>query len=226
MQTFFKYLFTFTLLTTISACNNDALEEAMVDFDKAFIPVFYHTYNQDIDSAKRAMLVLDRKWETLDLQFEKKANDAHNWKASFRMVTIWLDEATCAINSQDADLALIQLDLEAAIDIVVQVSNDSMLDLLEWQEFIPMVYDVETTWTDVLNSSWKKEHFDFDASEELEEATRKTALGFAIKDFTKAVKDADRCMVKDAAKEMEAAYLEYIFFFGDFDLTKTFFAAN
>lgn len=250
MQKTFKYLAFFSFLLILNSCKTEALEETMVSFDKAFIPVYYYSYTNDLDSAEKAMWVLDRKWEKLQAQFEQNATDAHNWQVSFQMVSNWLDEAECAINDKNADLALIQLDharyelmdlrwregisyyldevwdLEGVIDIVVQTTADPKLDLVEWQSFISMVYDVESAWSKVMDKTWETSYFDFTDTEIEEEKTRKLALGIAIKNFKTAVDYADRCEIQEAAMEMEVAYLEYIFFFGDFEATKTFYATN
>lgn len=240
----------FLIITLVSACDTDKLENVMIEFDRAFIPVFYYTYNEDLAEASKAMFVLERKWELFNYKIEKHSLTGHNWEESFVMISAWLEEANCAIKNQDADLALIQLDharyelmdlrwregmtyyldkvwdLEATIDIVAQVSSSDMLELIDWKAFRLMTFDVEDAWNDVSNSSWEKQNFKFNSSEKKEEFNRKLALGFAIKNFTIAVDYADSCDIVTAAKQMEKSYLEYISVFGDFDSTKTFYAAN
>ena len=244
----FKYIFLFAFLVLVSGCNTSEVKEAMVEFDEAFIPTYYYTYIDDLERAEKAMIVLDRKYEHLYSKFEEAATDAHEWRTSFQMVAAWLDEADAAIRENDADLALLQLDharyelmdfrwreaipyyldkvydLEAAFDLVVEVSTDPMLDLYEWKEFETMVSDLEVAWDDVQNATWEEELFKFDAKAMDAEIERKFNLGLTIKTFIMASEHADASVVATAARNMQVAYLDYLYNFGDFEATRTYYA--
>ncbi len=250
MQSIIKTLCILSLIFIISSCNNEVLKPAMVEFDQAFIPVFYYSYIGDMEAADRAMLLLDRKWQQLNIEFDKHAMSTHNGIETFQMIDAWLEEANCAIQNKDSSLALIQLDharyemvdfrwregmtyyldklwdLEATIDIAVQTVNDPLLDLMEWPEFIPMCYDVEDAWKELSNTKMDERVFNFTPEQKKSLATRHADLAFFIKNFLDTIDCADSCKVAEAANQMEAAYLEYMYLFGDFESTKSYFATN
>lgn len=245
-----KYFFLLSFFFLLGGCNTTVVKEAMVEFDKAFIPAYYYTYIDDLEHAEKALIVLDRKYQNLYSNFEQKATDGHNWRASFQMVAAWLDEAKAAIRANDASLAMLQLDharyelmdfrwregipyyldkvydLEAAIDLVVEVSTDPKLDLYEWGEFELMVEDLEVAWNEVQNATWEKELFPFSRLTIEKEMERKFNLGLAIKTFAVATAYADASVIADAARTMEIAYLDYLYNFGDFEATKTYYALS
>lgn len=242
MQKILISFFTIILLITANSCHTDELEQAMISFDQAFIPVFYYSYTNDLGSAEKAMDVLDSKWKDLQIRFERLNPPAHEWHASFQMVTAWLNEAEQAIDMKNADLALIQLDharyelmdlrwregmtyyldkvwdLEATIDLAVQTGTDVLLDLEEWQDFTCMAGDVNEAWKVVDQADWKVATFGFTKTDKEEEIRRKEYLRLAIEDFMEVIKKGDRCLAEDAVKEMEIAYLNYMFLFGDFEI--------
>ncbi|MFT5166710.1 MAG: hypothetical protein ACI8P3_001942 [Saprospiraceae bacterium] len=249
MRNILKYLFMLSFLLITVGCNTDELKPSMVEFDQAFIPVFYYAYIGDLESAPKAMLVLDRKWDKLKTKFDNISGYTHNGLESFQMIGNWLEEADAAIRNKDLPRALVQLDharyelmdfrwregmsyyldkvwdLEAAIDIVVQTSSDPMMDLIEWQEFIPMCYDVEEAWNEVLQTPLDENLFGFTPSgrEVLED--RHSRLNYAILNFMTSIEYADNCKLAAAAKKMETAYLDYLYLFGDFESSKSLFAS-
>lgn len=250
MRLALKYICTLSLLFIMSSCNEETLKPAMVDFDQAFIPVLYYTYVGDMESAERAMLVLDRRWKKLNSEFDKHAMSTHNGIETFQMVGTWLQEADCAIQNKDTLLALIQLDharyemvdfrwregisyyldkvwdLEATIDIAVQTVNDPMLDLMEWPEFIPMCYDVENAWKEMSKVQVDETLYGFSKSDKEQITLRLADLEFYIQNFMNTIDCADSCKVAEAANLMEAAYLDYLYLFGDFESSKSYFAVK
>lgn len=250
MPYFLKHLFLLSFMFIVSTCNTDDFKPAMVEFDQAFIPVFYYSYLGDLESAQKAMLVLDSKWNKLSIEFDKHAMSYHNGLESFQMVDAWLEDAHCAIENRDSLRALIQLDharyemmdfrwregmtyyldkvweLEATIDIVVQTVNDPMLSLLEWPEFHLMCYDVENAFNELKQTPMEKDFFSFTPVDKRLLMDRFYALEVSIKDFIALTEQPDDCTIVEAAKEMETAYLEYLFLFGDFESAKSYFALN
>lgn len=248
IMTAYKYLFVLTFLVLIAGCNTSKVEKAMVEFDEAFIPVYYYTYIDDLERAEKAQTILNLKYQHLYSNFEEIATQAHEWRASFEMVAGWLEEAQFAIRENDADLALLQLDharyelmdlrwredipyyldnvydLEATIDLVVEVSTDPMLELYEWCELEKMVEDLEEAWRAVHLANVDPRIFNFDNLAKAKEADRKFNLGLAIKTFTIAAEYADAAVVANAAYNLEVAYLDYLDIFGDFEATKTYYA--
>ncbi len=247
-MTTFKYLFVFTFLLLIAGCNTSKVEQAMVEFDEAFIPVYYYTYINDLERAEKAFTVLDLKYQHLYSDFEQATTEAHEWRTSFQMLAGWLDEAQFAIRENNADLALLQLDharyelmdlrwredvpyyldkvydLEAAIDLVVEVSTDPMLELYEWGELETMIEDLEEAWREVHLANVDPKMFNFSNQKKVKEEDRKFNLGLAIKTFVIAAEYADTTVVANAAYNLEVAYLDYLYIFGDFEATKTYYA--
>lgn len=248
-----KYLILISLILLpflIASCNKSSLIYAMADFDQAFIPVFYSVYVGDLESAEKAMVNLNIKWAELNQEYEKESSASHNWQESFHMIDAWLADANSAIINNDSLQALLQLDharyelidlrwregiryhldkvwdLEATIDIVVETTSDPMLDLMEWEEFIPMCYDVERAWILVIEEPFQPNLFQFSENklERLEE--RKQQLGNMIDVFMTTVECADSCKIHEAAKAMEVAYLNYLYLFGDFQGANNNYALN
>ena len=250
MQKILKYFLILSFVFIANGCNSDDLKPAMAAFDQAFIPVLYYSHYGDLESAQKAMLVLDRKWETLSVELHKHATSYHKGPELIQLITAWLEEARCAIEYKDPLRALIQLDharyemtdfrwregmvyyldkvwdLEAAIDIVVQTVNDPKLDLLEWSEFMPMCYEVEIALDELMQTPMEKDLFGFTATDELRLTSQLSVLHFSIKNFIVATEYGDSGVVAEAANKMQTAYLEYIYLFGEFEPTTSFFALN
>lgn len=231
-------------------CGKNVLPTTMAEFDKAFIPVLYYTQQGDLMHAKQSLSVLNEKWDALYIQFDRQAPKADHWRTSFKKVSSWLDEAAQALNDGDVRRAFVQLDharyemvdlrakenidyyldkiwdLETAIDNVVEVSNDTMLDLLTYNEFLPMTQQIQASWQEVLIDTWEPAYFDFSELEIREEADRKFTLGLRVLDFKQDVQTADRCKIETAVKKLELAYLNYLYLFGDFDNPEYFYTAD
>lgn len=249
MRKMLNYFFILPFIFIVNSCNTDHFKSSMVAFDQAFIPVLYYAHLGELENAQKAMLVLDRTWKKLSIEFNKHAMSYHNGPASFQMVDAWLKEAFCAIEDKDSLRVFIQLDharyeimdfrwregiryyldkvweLEATIDIAVQIINDPMLDLFEWPEFIPMCYDIEVAFEALTQTPIEKDLFKFNAAHERLWIDRLTALELSIKNFMATSEYADRCLLAEAATEMEAAYLDYLFLFGDFESSKSYLGA-
>ncbi len=250
MKNIFRIQFVFLLLLTTVSCNNNThIKKDMAGFDRAFIPVFYNTTLGDFKAAQNAMYVLRGKWQHYQSDFHPKAGESEDWKETIRMIGAWLEETECALEEGDAYRALIQLDharyelvdlrLRANIDdyyldylwdfemsmyAVIDVANDQMIDLLEFNEFEVLVKEVQMAWKDLDERDLNKRLFDLHRGKLPEWNFRKERLGHTVKLLLEAVETADRCLFADAALDIEPAYLDYMAMFGNFEAVETYYA--
>jgi hypothetical protein len=244
-----SFLFLLVLLSFLS-CADDHLREDMIQFDRAFIPVFYYTSVGDVEAAEIAMYPLRAKWQHYQSIYHRQEREwSEDWKENIRMVGAWLDDANCALQEKDAYRALIQLDharyelvdlrsrahvqnyyldylwdMEASMYYAIETATDPMIDLLEFNEFQMMSEDVSKAWALVLQKSIDEGLFPFGYEESRQLDERKNKLDLTVNALLKAVNTADRCQFAEAAQAIEPAYLNYLALFGDFESAKTYYA--
>lgn len=245
----FTYFLVITFIMLATACHKSNTKPGMVDFDQVFIPVFCYVYIGEKESASRAMKVLDRKWQQLKPSL-LSSNHSTNRQETFANIDAWLEEADCAIGDSDLSLARIQLDharyewidfrrresipyfldkvwdLESAIDIIVQISEESLVGLEAWDEFTIKSKEIEAAWYEVLNTNYEEQLFGIDNLDKMLLEKRTSELGSAIEHFLNACKGSDICEVENNAQQMEVAYLNYLCLFGDFESSKSHFALS
>ncbi len=245
-----KYYFILVLfiLTAIS-CNEKHVRNDMIKFDKAFIPVYYYTSIGELALAEKAMYPLMARWQHYQSPEHFGTIESEDWKETIRLVGAWLEGTSCAIEERDAYQALIQLDharyeladlryrknmddyyldyiwdLEASMYTVIDVANDQMIDLLEFNEFEELAEELEKAWVYVLNTPYDEGLVDCTPDKIRYINYQKEKFDIAMLELFKAIDSADRCKFADAALNLEPAYLNLMTMFGDFEATETFFA--
>jgi hypothetical protein len=238
------------ILTSFFSCTDDHLREDMIQFDRAFIPVFYYTSLGNVEAAEAAMYPLRAKWQHYQSSYHRQEREwSEDWKENIRMVGAWLEDANCALQEKDAYRALVQLDharyelvdlrsrahvqnyyldylwdMEASMYYAIETATDPMIDLMEFNEFKMMSEEVSKAWVLVQQKSIDEGLFPDIAGQNLLLDERKSKLGMAVNDLLQSVKTADRCQFAEAAQAIEPAYLNYLALFGDFESAKTHYA--
>ncbi len=245
-----QYYFIFALfLLTITSCKDKHVRNDMIKFDRAFIPVFYYASIGELSAAEKAMYPLISRWQHYQSPAHFVNKESKNWDETVRLIGAWLEGANCALQEKDAYRALIQLDharyeladlrfrsgiedyyldyvwdLEVSMYMVIDVSNDQMIDLLEFNEFEMLGEELEKAWVNVLNSSYDKGLIECTPDELRYVNYQKEKFSIALVALFESIDAADRCKFADAALALEPAYLNFMAMFGDFDSTESFYA--
>ncbi len=238
-------LFIFVL---VGCDGKEHLKKDMLQFDRALIPVFYYTSVGDFSSAQKAMYPLRSNWEHYQSIHHLKDKRLEGWEETIRRIGDWLDEVDCALEEMDAYRAIVQLDharyelvdlrlreniddyfldylwdFEASMYTAIDVANDPMIDLLEFNEFTLLTDEVMEAWNIVLRKGFDKDLFELNTEQTGKLNDQKDKLTDAVFLLLKAVETADRCQFADAAIALEPAYLNYLVMFGDFEAVESYY---
>lgn len=248
MKMFIPSVLVACLVLGSAGCNVRTVKKGMIQFDQAFIPVFYYTYHGDMPRAKEAILFLEFQWQRFRNQYQATLPENEDWQESFRLIDDWLGDAYFTIDFNERDLALVQLehvrfelmqlrdrnridyyidylyDFQLAMGLVAETAEDERLCLLEWSEFEELVREANTAWIAVRDHRPDAELFEFDAHQLNRLAECKSAVGTALERFNELVREADRQQVALAARAMEAKTLDLLLPFGHFESTQTYYA--
>ena len=226
------------------------LHEDMVEFDKSFVPVLYHVWNDDLASAKRASFFLDYSWQKFNSKYQKIANKENDIDEDLRMAQAWLGDAFTAIDNNCQEASYVYLDhvrfqlmdirrkqkvsyymdfvweFEAALDLVLEPAGDLMLDLLDYCEFKDLISEMNYAWHQLNLAYFDETRFGFDDHKTFYYNFRKKQLKSALKDFNESFEIGDGEEIAIKASILEEAYLDYLFVFGDFTTSNTHFATR
>ena len=226
------------------------LHKDMVEFDKSFVPVIYHVWNDDLEMAKRASIFLDYSWKEFNKKYQKYSTEENNIDEDLRMSQAWLGDAFTAIDNNCREAAYVYLDhvrfqlmdirrkqkisyymdfvweFEAALDLVLEPSGDLMYCLLDQCEFNDLVSEMNYAWHQMNLAYFDADRFGFDDNKIFFYNFRRKKLKTAIKDFNKAFEFGDGEEIAVKASVLEVAYLDFLYCFGDFTSSKTHFATR
>ncbi len=249
MKPLIKWISLLLFIVSLSTCANPTvLVKDMAAFDRAYIPVFYYTYNNQQEEAKKAMLYLNQQWGHFSKKYSKAYASSEDWMESIRRMAVWIDGAKCALEDGDTQQAFFQLDharyelmdirwrgnidyyldyvwdLEATISIAKEVANDPMLELMDWNDFIMISKDVQTAYEEMAEQKMNMGRYNMSNSKQLVLIEKQKELKTSIDAFLDAVNCADGCVFAEKSIEMESAYLNYLHVFGDFESVQRFYA--
>ena len=222
------------LLTTIWVHSARAQsQEIFIPFDQAFIPVWYHSYRQQLPEAVNAIPTLRMQWDRLQQNYAATNPDDQLWHETVATVNHRLEEVEDALSEHNVNLAYNQLDvikyelmevrrrngvshfiddwynLHEAVFEVTCVARDELLDLLEWNEFVSLTRRVEAHW--IALEPGATQAVELEWPQTLQQ--RYDLFGEALYRYREAVDSADQLKVQlqettfnDAAFELLAAF--------------------
>jgi hypothetical protein len=109
-----KFLFQFpvymALVTLMYSCDQPGIKKDMVQFDKAYVPVFYYVYKNELGKASQSMFLLDARWQQFQNKYQNQFGEDLDGMERLRYIDGWLSDANDAILRDDQYAALVQLD--------------------------------------------------------------------------------------------------------------------
>jgi len=249
-----RYLFNFCIFLSVSVCflgcSSGSLKKEMIAFDRVFIPAYFYSYVGQTENARKAMSPLIHQWREMDGKYANLKAGSEDWRESFRLTGGWLEEAIQALDEEDPSSALCQLDharyelidlrwrykidyyldaywdLEGIIAVVVETSEDQMLGLMDWKEFMELSRDMRKEWERLKNNPLVPEAHELSEEKALSLVERQVAFEETLLYFEQAVASADLCEVRERGKEVEIAYFNCLLLFGDFGASEVYYANN
>lgn len=240
------------LITMASSCEEKAeqtLTKDMVEFDQAFVPVLYYVMKGDMDMARKSVFYLNHNWQRFYQKYKQIQAENDDWQESLRMTDAWLADAFYAIDASAPRDAFMFLDhvryqfidfrfqqdmaydldklweFEATLDVVGEVAVDQMLCLLEYCEFEELVDDMNQAFADLESTKFQDLLSEWNETQWLVHKAQIKNLKSTLTIFNQAVEEADQEELAITATYLQRAYLDYLYSFGDFLSSKTYFAA-
>lgn len=225
------------------------MKKDMVQFDQAFIPVWFYTYEGEILKAKASIFLLEFTWQQFRMKYAD-AVKAEEWRSTFDRIDGWLGDAYYAIDANRPEIAFNQLeyvkyelrqlrrlygisyyldelyDFQDAATVLIKAANDPVLFLMDWYEFEDLADAVHLQWRGVMSRFFDAELHGFDEQKLALYLARQKSLERALNHFVEMVECADREAILAASWEVEAAFNEILRLFGRFETLPTFFAIN
>ena len=239
-----KNLIVLFLFWTLPAYSHVAIQEDIIYLDQAFIPVWYHAHQGNLEQAVNANQILQVEWQSFKTKYELVTPMDQHWKDGFGKIDGWLYQANRDLEENNIKLAYIHLDhakyeminfkrrfgfqyflddlydLHESIAWINEVILDEKLCLLEWGELEYIVDQTIQKW-DSMSPITIPEHrmsiTSFDGFK-VEELSKMLMTQFS--QFQKAIMDtADQCQVQEMTSPIEATALKIIACFGRFDIS-------
>ena len=236
-------------LMSLPSCKYQTLEEGMVVFDEAFIPTWFYVLQNDLERAYPAFLFLEKRSDQFYKEYQEfKIND--DWDEHFRQIKDWLKDAKYSLKNKNQHDALMALDhvryelmelrlqhgsqyyldriwgFEILLEEVIEIAQDPLLCLVEYQYFEDLVTVMNDQWVGCLVLREELEIFDFSAQEEKLYARSIRNITDILVEFNEAVACGDGEVFSEKAGEIWPAYLHLISVFGDFESSNTNMAGN
>ena len=245
-------LITLLLLTFTADCRTDNqpfadIRKDFVHFDQAFLPVLSYVSENNIYEAKRAVFHLGYHWQQLKNRHEMAVAQP-DWQHAFRRVDKHLNAAFFAIDANQKEQALLQLerikqelidlrssykidyyldylyDFQATATVLQSTVEDEMLTLLEWEDVMAMAVEMNRKWNVVIAKRFDAALYEFDETQQWKFNTTLESATNALNKVNVAMDCAERLEVAKASKKLELAFAEVIRLFGDFESATTYYA--
>lgn len=208
------------------------IQKAMMRFEQAFIPVHYYVEKGDMVHAKSALLYLDHEWNIL---YGKYANSKKgDWSESFRRTDEWMNDLCGQIdaNRQVWSAALLGhikyemrelrrkngikyyfdaiYDFEGSWNTVVDITNDRMMCLYEWNEFEEFVRWSKRDWAVAESQNLPVQLLNLTDEQILSIQIRKEVLTEKLNNYRTVLSCGDQGAAHRAAISIQKAYFEFI----------------
>ena len=236
------------VLSTYS-CDVQDIKEDMVHFDQAFIPVWTYAYEGNTQKAKAAVFYLEFRWQRLYGKY-RDAVPEEAWQESFRRVNEWLGDVYYAIDADESQLALSQLehvryelqqlrrryhvdyhldhlyDFQDELAILIEAANDERLCMMEWAEFEELSVAALQQWRGVMVRDFDAGFYGLDAEEERLYYAYILEMEEALRSFADIVESADREAIAAESAHLESAFVPLLRLFGNFKASATYYARH
>lgn len=213
------------------------VQKAMVQFDQAFIPVWFYTHEGKVLKAKASIFPLEFQWQQFRMKYAESV-EAEEWRFTFDRIDDWLADAYYAIDANQLEIAFNQLefvkyelrqlrrlygiyyyldelyDFQDALAVLVEASADPALCRMDWNEFEDMADAVHLQWRGVMSRYFDADLHGFDDKDLALYQARQEKLERVLARFSAMVKYTDREALAAASSELEPAFYELLRLFG------------
>jgi len=177
-----RFLFGVLVLVVTSslAASPVDMRRVMLQFDEAYIPVWFFAEAGDLENAQLAWATADQRWQRLE-QTLYLVLPGGVWENHLERTEGWLADARIAMEAKRLDLATISLEharfemvalrrslgmvdyfpdqlyqLHASLDLLAEIAEDPKLCLLEWNEVEQLVHKAIADWhhTRAIPTEW------------------------------------------------------------------------
>lgn len=245
-------LISLLLLTFTADCRTQPkpfvdIRKDFVHFDQAFLPVLFYVAENNIYEAKRAVFHLGYHWQQLKNRHEMTKTQL-DWQKTFRSVDKRLNAAFFAIDANQQERALLQLnavkrelinlrfnykidyyidylyDFQTTATVLQETVEDEMLTLLEWEDVMAMAVELNRKWNVVTTKKFNAELYEFDEDQLWKLHTTMESVSDTLQEINAAMDCAERLKVAKATKKLELALMEVLRLFGNFEEAATYYA--
>lgn len=156
------------------------MRRVMLQFDEAYIPLWFFAEAGDLENAQTAWVTADQRWQRLERTLYLVLPEGV-WEEHSERTKSWLADARMAMEADRLDLAAISLEharfelialrkslgmvdyfpdqlyqLHASLDLLAEVAEDPKLCLLEWNEVEHLIHQAIADWnhTRAIPTDW------------------------------------------------------------------------
>ena len=173
------------LLAGLSSCSTIEVPTDIFVLDQSFIAVWLPTQKCELEKAAKNYSWFKEDWYIFKKKYKDQLKTA-NQKETARLLEQWLEEAGQCLAQQDAICAQVKLDqfkfqmqeirsywisdyyidfiwnFEEDLNRFIEIGMDPKLDLLEWNEFMPYLQAINSSFDKLNKAELDPEFLDFD----------------------------------------------------------------
>lgn len=179
-----KSRFLFGILTLVVSSSLAAgpidMRRIMLQFDEAYIPLWFFAEAGDLENAQTAWATADQRWQRLEHTLYLVLPEGV-WEEHVERAEGWLADAQTSMEANRLDLATVSLEharfelialrkslgmvdyfpdklyqLHASLDLLAEIAEDPKLCLLEWNEVAYLIHKTVEDWhhTRAIPTGW------------------------------------------------------------------------
>lgn len=247
MKRFLPVFFLMFLFAAATARPVD-VQQIMVRFDQAYIPLWFATETGDLKEAKATVAYAEFRWQQMERTLLLVLPEGE-WIEHLQRTGEWMNDAYWAIQRGDLATAAIELDharfelmamrrqlgihnyypdqlyqLHSSLDILAEISEDPKLCLLDWNEFERLVTQAVTDWANIRDHRPDAQTYELTDDQITGLSQLSSELDKAMEHLVREMQRAQRLDVARAVQAADAILIERIRIFGRFDPTSVLFA--
>jgi hypothetical protein len=242
-------MMTSTIMFGNTSIPAEDIRQDMVQFDQAFIPLWFHIYEGNLSKAKSEVFYVNFKWQQLKNRYGEASDDGA-WQDAFCRTEEWLGDAYAAIDHNDGRLALNQLNharyelmelrsqygipyyldeiyrFQELVQAIAEVVHDDKMCMLEWSELETMIGRMNTNWVRVTQQVLNANLYELDRDTQQKLQKGRSRVAEKLLYFNDQVTEADQLLLAEAIRPLEREALYQMRLFGKFDAFKTYYASR